>query len=326
MLVRQAYTSTITDTESEPFKDPIETEKPQSLLIPSLPTPLLDYTPATPHLSEESEPMEASETRIASPHSTTSLSDSTSPLSPDHPLTQTSPTLTPSRAFFYRSTACMRAFLLYSAHLVVFGISARVSEGSHKLRCEELVDEVPARIGRRAASKASTQAGFIVPVGDICANEAFGSVPDQQITYETSTPRLPVRTTWVDPEDDIVYIDIEFDAPLVHAPVQTPASPEWSSGSLPVSPASLTIPTLVASPVPTTAISSGQRGDSFPAFSRLGGLETGAQWSQATITFVALWTTTHTSGALWRPVLAIEAWAGQTDAQRAALWQAKYKD
>ncbi|GJZ11887.1 hypothetical protein Tco_0546646 [Tanacetum coccineum] len=29
-----------------------------------------------------------------------------------------------------------------------------------------------------------------------------------------------------------------------------------------------------------------------------------------------------TFGAIWRPVLALEAWAGQTDAQRAALWHA----
>ncbi|GJU82739.1 hypothetical protein Tco_1285104 [Tanacetum coccineum] len=33
-----------------------------------------------------------------------------------------------------------------------------------------------------------------------------------------------------------------------------------------------------------------------------------------------------TFGALWRPVLALEAWAGQTDAQRAALWQVRYED
>ncbi|GKG09624.1 hypothetical protein Tco_0338370, partial [Tanacetum coccineum] len=26
--------------------------------------------------------------------------------------------------------------------------------------------------------------------------------------------------------------------------------------------------------------------------------------------------------AIWRPVLALEAWAGQTNAQRAAMWQA----
>ncbi|GKD41832.1 hypothetical protein Tco_1266477 [Tanacetum coccineum] len=31
-----------------------------------------------------------------------------------------------------------------------------------------------------------------------------------------------------------------------------------------------------------------------------------------------------TFGALWRPMLELEAWAGQTDAQRAALWHAIY--
>ncbi|GKE72007.1 hypothetical protein Tco_1530079, partial [Tanacetum coccineum] len=29
-----------------------------------------------------------------------------------------------------------------------------------------------------------------------------------------------------------------------------------------------------------------------------------------------------TFGLIWRPVLALEAWAGQTDAQRTALWHA----
>ncbi|GKF03804.1 hypothetical protein Tco_0034472, partial [Tanacetum coccineum] len=29
---------------------------------------------------------------------------------------------------------------------------------------------------------------------------------------------------------------------------------------------------------------------------------------------------TVTFGAIWRPVLALDAWAGQTDAQRAAMW------
>ncbi|GJW98758.1 hypothetical protein Tco_0180566 [Tanacetum coccineum] len=46
----------------------------------------------------------------------------------------------------------------------------------------------------------------------------------------------------------------------------------------------------------------------------LGSLERGQE--HATITF----------GALWQPVLALEAWAGQTDAQRAALWQDRYED
>ncbi|GJW83205.1 hypothetical protein Tco_0156350 [Tanacetum coccineum] len=64
-------------------------------------------------------------------------------------------------------------------------------------------------------------------------------------------PRLPSRPTWVDLKDGTIYIDIEFNAPPVRAPVQTPASPNWSSGSLPVSPASLTVPSLVVSPVTT---------------------------------------------------------------------------
>ncbi|GKE72171.1 hypothetical protein Tco_1534212, partial [Tanacetum coccineum] len=363
------------------------TEKPQSLIIPSLPTPSLDYTPATPHSSKESEPIEASKTRIASPHSTTSPSDSTSPLSPDHPLTQTSPTLTPSRAFFYRSTACMA---VRTQPTLSLGISARVTEAmtlspssfrkryrgtseliedtevegtESKTESEELEDEGPGSDREKAASKDQQQQALTegsVP-STFEEGQSSRSVPDQQIAYETPTPRLPVRTTWVDPEDDIVYIDIEFDEPPVRASVQTPASPEWSSGSLPVSPASLTIPTPVASPVPTTSVGEGDfleieaqlelHGsrlhdyteclDAFPPtlfkgygrdftelFARLvavreeihsqrfklRSLEQGNE--QATITF----------GALWRPVLAIEAWAGQTDAQRAALWQARYKD
>ncbi|GJX41791.1 hypothetical protein Tco_0256781 [Tanacetum coccineum] len=95
------------------------------------------------------------------------------------------------------------------------------------------------------------------------------SVPDQQRVDETPTPRLPTRPTWVDPKDDTVYIDINYDAPPVRTPVQTPASPEWSSGSLPVSPASLTVPSPVASPVTTPAATIAVDEDEF--------LEVGAQ-------------------------------------------------
>ncbi|GJU45891.1 hypothetical protein Tco_1203157 [Tanacetum coccineum] len=80
------------------------------------------------------------------------------------------------------------------------------------------------------------------------------SVPFQQISDKTTLPRLPIRTIWEDPMEDTVYMDIECDIPPVRAPVQTPALPEWSSGSLLVSPASLTIPTPVVSPVPAAAV------------------------------------------------------------------------
>ncbi|GKB39075.1 hypothetical protein Tco_0884017 [Tanacetum coccineum] len=67
--------------------------------------------------------------------------------------------------------------------------------------------------------------------------------------------RQPTLTTWVDPEDDRVYTDILTYPPV--APVQTPPSPEWSSGSLPISPSSLAVPSPIASLVatPTATIS-----------------------------------------------------------------------
>ncbi|GKG30901.1 hypothetical protein Tco_0423389 [Tanacetum coccineum] len=74
---------------------------------------------------------------------------------------------------------------------------------------------------------------------------------EQQRVEETPTPRPWVRATWIDPVDGTFYIDILVDVPLVRVPIQTPPSPEWSSGSLLVSPSSLVIPTLVASPVTT---------------------------------------------------------------------------
>ncbi|GJZ55278.1 hypothetical protein Tco_0610471 [Tanacetum coccineum] len=87
MLVRQAYIPIATDIKSEPFEDPIETEETQPLsprtapLSPDYTPASPDYTPDTPYSDEELEPIEASKIRTAS------SSDSTSPLSLDHPLT-----------------------------------------------------------------------------------------------------------------------------------------------------------------------------------------------------------------------------------------------
>ncbi|GJY91715.1 hypothetical protein Tco_0507497 [Tanacetum coccineum] len=81
MLVRQAYSPTTIDTESEPFKDPLETEEPQPLSPRSAP-PSPNYTLATPHTDKESEPFETSENKVTSRHSTTPSSDPTPPPSP----------------------------------------------------------------------------------------------------------------------------------------------------------------------------------------------------------------------------------------------------
>ncbi|GKE92465.1 hypothetical protein Tco_1573560 [Tanacetum coccineum] len=60
--------------------------------------------------------------------------------------------------------------------------------------------------------------------------------------------RHPTLTTWTDLEDGMVYIDVPAyppPAPLV----QTPPSPEWTSGSLPISPSPSVVPSPISSPM-----------------------------------------------------------------------------
>nr|GEZ84377.1 hypothetical protein [Tanacetum cinerariifolium] len=78
------------------------------------------------------------------------------------------------------------------------------------------------------------------------------SVPDQEGVERISTFRQPILVTWVDPEDGRIYTDIPNYVPPV-APVQTPPSPEWSSGSLPVSLSSPVVPSPITSLVTTSA-------------------------------------------------------------------------
>ncbi|GKD37755.1 hypothetical protein Tco_1257962, partial [Tanacetum coccineum] len=59
----------------------------------------------------------------------------------------------------------------------------------------------------------------------------------------------PILTTWTNPEDGMVYIDVPAYPPPA-LPVQTPPSPEWSSGSLPISPS----PSIVPSPISSSMI------------------------------------------------------------------------
>ncbi|GKA26262.1 hypothetical protein Tco_0712371 [Tanacetum coccineum] len=74
------------------------------------------------------------------------------------------------------------------------------------------------------------------------------SVPEQEGVERISTFRQPTLVTWVDLEDGRVYTNILTYAPPA-APVQTLPSPEWSFGSLPVSPSSLVVPSPIVSPV-----------------------------------------------------------------------------
>ncbi|GJY54073.1 hypothetical protein Tco_0445737 [Tanacetum coccineum] len=158
---------------------------------------------------------------------------------------------------------------------------------------EESEDEGHDLEGYEAARRRALELAEEIAPSTFKVGQSSRSVLDQQTSRSTLYPR---------------------------APVQTPASPEWSSGSLPVSPASLTVPSPVASPAttPTTTIAVDE--DEF--------LEVGAQLELHESILLD-----HTQRLDAFPptlleghVLALEAWAGHTDAQRAAMWQARYED
>nr|GEY44979.1 hypothetical protein [Tanacetum cinerariifolium] len=98
-------------------RDPIDTETPESPYAVASLTLLSDSTPPTCHTEE----LEDSDTSGAKSTS----SDSIAPLSPDHPLSRTSPTLTPTHVSFHCRTARMT---VCAQPVMSPGHSARVAE------------------------------------------------------------------------------------------------------------------------------------------------------------------------------------------------------
>ncbi|GJZ89864.1 hypothetical protein Tco_0661791, partial [Tanacetum coccineum] len=429
VAVRQAHLVN-TDTEFGPVEDPRETQVPHPLLVVPSPIPSSDdlhltigraHTPATidtesepeeaPSKTEEFEAFEPSNTRITSSHSSAS-SDSSAPLAPDHPLTQTSPTPAPTQVLFHRRTACMA---VRTQPTLSLGMSARIAKAaalSPSSFCKryrssyetplpsssltlpirkryrgtsELLEDTEDKslyldtkregsedegYGSKEEGPSSEEEEEAAPEGQQQAVSAKDTVVDEPLglgygalrCHELVVGEGEMPNTFEIPEDGMVYTDILTYVPPV-APVQTPPSPEWSSGSLPVSPSSPVVPTPVASlvttPVATIAIdedeflevgaqlelhgsilhdhiqlldalpptlfegydrdlkelytSSGAvRDEIFSQRYRFRSLE--REQERATMTF----------NAIWRLILALEAWAGQTDTQRAALWYAIY--
>ncbi|GKF42372.1 hypothetical protein Tco_0125714, partial [Tanacetum coccineum] len=74
--------------------------------------------------------------------------------------------------------------------------------------------------------------------------EGSGTSLESERPERMSASRQPTLTTWTDPEDGNGYIDVPAYPPPA-PPVQTSPSPEWSSGSLPISPS----PSIVPSPI-----------------------------------------------------------------------------
>ncbi|GJW01612.1 hypothetical protein Tco_1556863 [Tanacetum coccineum] len=326
--IRQAYLVG-TDTESEPIEDLVETEAPESPHTIASPTSLPNGTPLTCHV-EESEGSNTSGARFTS-------SDSTAPLSPDHPLTHTTPTLVP--------------ILCRTAHMVMRipsamspGLSASVAEVTAMSDSmfleddeeeaeddkegddEEENEEMEESSDSNNVSKDTEDEGPTVEDKDLAVkDEGFAtgdegpgmgvkslslggdevvpggqssrSVPESERPEIVSALRHPTHTKWMDPEDGIVYIDVlVYPSPPLHA--QTPPSPEWPSGSLPISPAPSIGGLIHDHMVRLEELS--------PAL-----FERSLEHEQERVAV--------TFGAIWRPLLALESWEGQTDAQIAAL-------
>ncbi|GKB96092.1 hypothetical protein Tco_0982229, partial [Tanacetum coccineum] len=339
VAVRQAQLVD-TNTKSELEEAPSEAEEPQPL------------GSIVPLMSEEFEASELSDTRTISSHSSAS-SDSTAPLSPDHLPTHVSPTPTPTRGESSELDYEREGSEDESLDLDDERESHGLDDESHGLDDEghgldnygqgledegpgiEKEEEVAPEARRHALESTKEIAPSTYEVG-----QSSRSVLEQEGADRISAFKQPTLITWVDPEDGRVYTDIPTYAPPA-VPVQTPPSLEWSSDSLPVLPSSLVVPSPIASPVATPAATISVDEDHF--------LEVGAQLEiygsilhDHTQRLDALPPTLFEgynrdlrelytrSGAvrdkifLQSPVLALEAWAGQTDAQRAALWHAIY--
>ncbi|GJR50212.1 APOBEC/CMP deaminase [Tanacetum coccineum] len=155
-----------------------------------------------------------------------------------------------------------------------------------------------------------------------------GSVPESERPERVSALRQPTLTTWIDLEDGIAYIDVPA-YPLPTPPVQTPPSPEWSSGSLHVSLAPSIVPSPISSPmIPLTVPSPVASPATLEAEGFLTELGTRVEMQGGLIH-------DHTvrlgelSPALFErydkdiwELFTRSGAAGQTDAQRAALWHA----
>ncbi|GKE56468.1 hypothetical protein Tco_1495653, partial [Tanacetum coccineum] len=243
-----------TDTKSDPEEALSKTE--ESHLLGS----------KVPLIGEEFKAVEPSGTRTDSSHSSASL-DFTAPLSPDHPLTHVSPTLTPTRASFHCRTIrmTMRAQPAMSPGLLASVIEAMaLYRGTSELildtdsEGDELVEDDTDK-GREDESldvdderEGLDDEGCGLGDDDLdLESERLGlKGSKEEVVHEGQQRAAPVGDTVVDPEDGQVYTNIPAYAPP-DVSVQTSPSLEWSSGSLPILPSSLVVPSPIASSVAT---------------------------------------------------------------------------
>nr|GEV19605.1 hypothetical protein [Tanacetum cinerariifolium] len=282
------------DTESKPFEG--EAETPDS-----------SYTVAPPTCRvEESEGSSMSGMRSTS-------SDSTASLSSDQPLTHTIPAL----VLILCKTACMamRVLLAMSPGLSA-GIAevAAMSDSTFYKRFRSFYSRRGIK-GPTAKDEDLAMGDVGLAAGDEGLGQGSGSAPEPEILERVSLSRQPTLTTWTDSKEGMVYINDPAYPPSA-PPAQTLLSPEWLSGSFPISPTPSIVPSSFSSPMISLIVP-------LPVASHVA-------TSIATILvdkdqFIEK-RTVMTFRALWRPVLTLEAWAGRVDTWMIDMSREAYDD
>ncbi|GKB71109.1 hypothetical protein Tco_0932521 [Tanacetum coccineum] len=347
--IRHAYLVG-TNTESKPFEG--EAEAPESPHTVASPTSLPDNTPPTCHV-EESEEVAAMSDSVFRKRFRFFYESSLSSSPPDLPLRKR-----------YRGTSEL--------------VEDDNEEGDDEQEDEEMKESSDSNSVSEDAEDESLSLGGdeAVPVGQQRAAPVAETAMGEPLGlgYRALRHReIAWGEGWmpsvfeVDLEDGIVYIDVPAYPPPA-PPAQTPPSPEWSSGSLPISRAPFIIPSPISSPMisltvpspvpsPATTETEGfltelgarvemQRGlihdhtvrleKLSPALFERYDRDIGELFTRSRAVMDEIFSQRYrfrslehkqervavTFGEIWRPVLALESWAGQTDAQRAAMWHA----
>ncbi|GJR88529.1 hypothetical protein Tco_0212540 [Tanacetum coccineum] len=218
---------------------------------------------------------------------------------------RTQPTMSPSY-----STKLTEAMTLSPSSFQDEGTDSEdeetASEGQQQqaIMAEDAAEDEPLGLGYTTAKRRDLERARDTMSSTYEVGQSSRSIPDQQLETSGETPtqthvRLPIRTTWEDPEDGTIYMEID----ILHT----------HSERLDVLPPSRfegydrDVTELFSR---TRAVREEIHSQHF----RLRSLERGQEETGITI------------GTLWRPILALEACVGYTDTQRGALWQAIYED
>ncbi|GJS14113.1 hypothetical protein Tco_0408585 [Tanacetum coccineum] len=363
-----------TDTVSKPFEDPINTETPESPLAIAPPVPLSESTPPVlvpilhrtarmavrvPHAMSSSPSASLAEVAAMSESALRKRFQSSYESSPS-----VSPPDLPLRKRYRGTSELVEDSEEDDEEIEESADSYSVSEDAK--------DEGPT--AKDEDPTAEDEGLTVLVEGSGMDDDSYGlddeghgrddesrGIDDEGHSVESDRLGLEEEKEAVleDPEDSMIYIDIP-DYPPPAPPVQTPPSPEWTSGLLPISSSHFDVPSPVSSPIiplivpppvaiPTTVVAKGFLTELGAQVEMQGGLirdyavrleelspalferydrdirelfiRSGAvreeifsqryrfrnleyEQERVIVTF----------GVIWRPVLALEAWAGQMDA------------